>query len=208
MPNMLRGMSFVAALSIGAAFAADPAPEDALTPEDGAAAPVAAEAAAAPEAPAPAEALAASSVLSLSEEDRARAKKAYARCSACHLDTGAGVPGAFPPLGDQIASFASTEAGRGYLAMALRKGVAGRIEVGGVPYMGAMPAQYPALDDAGIALMLNYILTEFADDSLEALAVEGFTAEEVASYAEQFPSASAATNPSLRAAALESLAGE
>jgi len=36
----------------------------------------------------------------------------YKRCAACHLATGAGVPGAFPPLAADVRNLSQTAAGR------------------------------------------------------------------------------------------------
>lgn len=84
----------------------------------------------------------------------------YARCAACHTKTGAGVPGAYPPLGADFRNLAANPAGRRYLALALIKGLNGPITVDRKPYRGMMPAQ--GLDDAATAAVLNYIGTQIA----------------------------------------------
>lgn len=99
----------------------------------------------------------------------------YQRCAACHLPTGAGVPGAFPPLGADFRALAVTPAGREYLALVVIKGLMGPLTVEGKTYMGVMPAQ--PLDDAGVAAVLNHVATTIAKVG------EGFkpyTADEVA----------------------------
>lgn len=83
----------------------------------------------------------------------------YKRCAACHLPTRAGVPGAYPPLDDHIAAFATSEEGRTYLVTTILRGVAGPIDVNGVAYRGVMPAQ-AGLKDAQIAALLNYLVAE------------------------------------------------
>jgi mono/diheme cytochrome c family protein len=83
----------------------------------------------------------------------------YARCAACHTKTGAGVPGAFPPLGPDVRAMATTEAGRRYLALVVTRGISGPIKVAGKPYAGVMPAQ-GTLDDASVAAVLNHVGTE------------------------------------------------
>ncbi|WP_421846611.1 c-type cytochrome [Novosphingobium sp.] len=83
----------------------------------------------------------------------------YARCAACHTKTGAGVPGVFPPLGEDFRVMASSEAGRRYLALVVTRGVSGPIKVGGKPFAGVMPAQ-ATLDDASVAAVLNHVGTE------------------------------------------------
>jgi len=108
-------------------------------------------------------------------------KALYRPCAACHLPTGAGVPGAFPPLGAQVASFAASDAGRDYLIMTLKKGVIGALEVDGVRYMGVMPAQSPPLDDAGVAHVLNYVVAELT----AAEGAEPFTEAEVTAAADR-----------------------
>lgn len=85
----------------------------------------------------------------------------YGRCAACHTKTGAGVPGVFPPLGEDFRVLAASEAGRRYLALVVTRGVSGPIKVGGKPYAGVMPAQ-ATLDDASVAAALNHVGTEIA----------------------------------------------
>ncbi len=80
----------------------------------------------------------------------------YKRCAACHLPSGAGVTGAFPPLQTDFLSLAGKADGRRYLALALIKGIAGPLTVDGKTYRGVMPAQ-SMLDDAGIATVLNHV---------------------------------------------------
>ncbi len=82
----------------------------------------------------------------------------YGRCAACHTKTGAGVPGAFPPLGPDVRTLATGEAGRRYLALVVTRGVSGPITVSGKPYRGVMPAQ-GGLDDASVAAVLNHVGT-------------------------------------------------
>lgn len=99
----------------------------------------------------------------------------YQRCAACHLPTGAGVPGAFPPLGADFRALAVTPAGREYLALVVIKGLMGPLTVEGKTYVGVMPAQ--PLDDAGVAAVLNHVAANIAKVG------EGFqpyTADEVA----------------------------
>lgn len=84
----------------------------------------------------------------------------YKRCAACHLPTGAGVPGAYPPLGADFAKLAGSPAGRRYLVLAVLKGVSGPITVAGKPFSGVMPAQ--GLDDASAAAVLNHVASQIA----------------------------------------------
>lgn len=85
----------------------------------------------------------------------------YKRCAACHTATGAGVPGAFPPLQGSFRTLAASNEGRRYLAMAVMRGLAGTIEVDGRKYRGVMPAQ-AGMNDAEIAAVLNHIGTKVA----------------------------------------------
>lgn len=99
----------------------------------------------------------------------------YKRCAACHLATGAGVPGAFPPLRSDITALAAKPDGRRYLVLVVTKGVSGPITVEGKPYRGVMPAQ-AGLNDAQIAAVLNHVLATSAKGGT----AKPFTAAEVA----------------------------
>lgn len=102
----------------------------------------------------------------------------YNRCAACHTKTGAGVPGAYPPLGADFRSLAAKPGGRRYLALAVVKGLNGPISVEGKPYRGMMPAQ-GGLDDAGVAAVLNHVGGTIAKTGP---AFKAFTDKEVADY--------------------------
>lgn len=86
--------------------------------------------------------------------------KLYARCAACHLPSGAGVPGTYPPLGADFRAKAATPEGRRFLALAVVKGLMGPLTVDGKLYRGVMPAQ--ALDDEEAAAVLNHVGTGIA----------------------------------------------
>lgn len=85
----------------------------------------------------------------------------YKRCAACHLPTGAGVPGAFPPFGADFATLVKAPAGRRYVILGVIRGISGPITVGGKPYRGVMPAQ-AGLDDEAIAAVLNHVAMAIA----------------------------------------------
>jgi mono/diheme cytochrome c family protein len=85
----------------------------------------------------------------------------YKRCAACHLPTGAGVPGAYPPLGPDFATMAKKPDGRRYLVLAVIKGVSGPISVGGKPFRSVMPAQAGMSDD-DVAEVLNHVAQKIA----------------------------------------------
>lgn len=85
----------------------------------------------------------------------------FARCAACHTRTGAGVPGAYPPLGADFRSLAAKDAGRRYIVLAVTRGLMGPITVEGKAYAGVMPAQ-GGLDDAAVAAVLNHVGNQIA----------------------------------------------
>lgn len=101
----------------------------------------------------------------------------FARCAACHTKTGAGVPGAYPPLGADFRGLAAKPAGRRYIALAVLRGLSGPLTVEGKPYRGVMPAQ--VLDDASAAAVLNHVGTQIAKTGP---AFKAFTDKEVAGY--------------------------
>lgn len=100
----------------------------------------------------------------------------YQHCAACHLPTGAGVPGTYPPLAADFRAQAVTPAGRRYLTLVVLKGVMGPLSVDGKTYFSVMPAQ-SQLDDAGIATVLNHVATDIAK---VGEGFQPFTAAEVA----------------------------
>ena len=94
----------------------------------------------------------------------------YKRCAACHLATGAGVPGAFPPLAADVRNLSQTAAGRRYLALVVIKGVSGPLTVDGNLYQGVMPAQ-PNLNDAEVASLLDHVISKVAKGNARAFTV-------------------------------------
>jgi hypothetical protein len=81
---------------------------------------------------------------------------AFQRCAVCHLATGEGVPGAFPPLAGRVREIAGTPEGRRYLVSVPSSGLSGDISVGGVTYRGYMPQQN-GLSAEDLAGILNYL---------------------------------------------------
>jgi mono/diheme cytochrome c family protein len=120
--------------------------------------------------------------------------KLYARCAACHLPTGAGVPGTYPPLGADFRARAASPAGRRFLALAVVKGLMGPLIVEGKTYRGVMPAQ--ALNDAEAAAVLNHVGGRVA---MAGPSFRPFTAAEI--------KAARASGEGLNAAAVAKLAG-
>lgn len=86
-------------------------------------------------------------------------KALYQRCAVCHQTGGAGIPGIFPPLKNRLARIVASSAGRDYVTMVLTEGLTATIEIEGVSYVGAMPAQH--LTDAEVANVVRYIATDF-----------------------------------------------
>lgn len=80
-------------------------------------------------------------------------------CSGCHLSDGSGTPHKVPTLRNNLGRIVALAEGRGYLVR--------------VP--GSSQAM---LDDAGLAAVINWVLTEFNSETL-ADDFEPFTAEEV-----------------------------
>jgi mono/diheme cytochrome c family protein len=101
--------------------------------------------------------------------------KVYQRCAACHLPTGKGVPGAFPPLQADVRALAGIPEGRRYLALAVTKGLSGPLTVEGKTYRGMMPPQ-SGLDDEAVAAVLSHVTGNIASDDQ---AVKPFTTAEV-----------------------------
>jgi len=84
----------------------------------------------------------------------AAGKNVYEKnCVACHLSTGKGVTGAFPPLIGSSWVIGAPET----LVRILLNGMQGPVEVAGVTYNGAMPAWKEVLKDAEIAALATYL---------------------------------------------------
>lgn len=103
----------------------------------------------------------------------------FGRCSACHTATGAGLPGAFPPLNRDVRELAARPAGRRYLALVVMVGLIGPLDVEGHSFRNVMPAQ-TGLEPADVAAVLNHIGTTISHDGPPFRA---FTVAEVTGYA-------------------------
>jgi mono/diheme cytochrome c family protein len=79
-------------------------------------------------------------------------------CIQCHLETGMGVSGVFPPLAksDYLANYVDLS------IRALKYGMSGPIIVNGEEYNGVMQEQ--GLDDVEIADVMNYILNNWGNE--------------------------------------------
>ena len=86
----------------------------------------------------------------------------FGRCSACHTATGAGLPGAFPPLNRDVRRLAAKPEGRRYLVLAIKLGLIGPLSVEGQTYRNVMPAQN--LDAVTIAAVLNHVGMRISHD--------------------------------------------
>lgn len=102
---------------------------------------------------------------------------AYKACAACHLPSGDGVAGVFPPVADRVEHIAATDAGREYLVAVVSAGLMGPIQVDGTSYVGIMPGSGAALGAEQIADVLNYIAQELGEEVAEEF--QPFTLEEV-----------------------------
>ena len=87
-------------------------------------------------------------------------------CVQCHLDTGEGVSGVFPPLAKSDYLINNIEMSiRG-----LKYGLSGPIVVNGEEYDGVMQDQ--GLDDDEIADVMNYILNNWGNESKDMITEE------------------------------------
>lgn len=130
-------------------------------------------------------------------EDR---KAAFNVCTACHLPSGQGVPGAFPPIAERTAKIAALEGGREYLIGTVLYGLMGPINVAGQPYVGVMASQSGVLDHAGLASALNYAVFELSTDGVD---LNPFTADEVKQVADKWGAAGPGKTAEVRKAMLE-----
>jgi mono/diheme cytochrome c family protein len=126
----------------------------------------------------------------------------YQRCAACHLPTGEGIPGAFPPLQGRVASIAASEPGRAYLVAVVNAGLMGSITVDGIPYMGVMPAQGSSYDSQGISDMLNYTV-QVIDKANTSADWTPYSAQEVTALIKANNSPTSQGSAKLRQALLE-----
>lgn len=122
---------------------------------------------------------------------------AFKACATCHLATGQGVPGAYPPLSGRIASIASTSDGRRYLVAVPTFGLSGKVTIGTTDYRGVMPRQ-GGLSASDLAGILNYLATDLGGGK-SAETFKPFTAAEVEKLRKINPAMSPADVAKLRA---------
>lgn len=120
--------------------------------------------------------------------DRERGKSLYQPCAACHLATGKGVPGMFPPITQRLGMLAAKPKGRDYLVMLVQAGMMGSIVVEGVHYRGYMPAQGLGMSDEDIASVINYVLDTFNAETLDKN-WQLFSPSEVSAIKARYPDA-------------------
>lgn len=94
----------------------------------------------------------------------------YQRCATCHQATGAGMPGAFPPL-------AGSEWVTGKPDAAIRillHGVQGEITVKGAKYNSMMPAYGTGqeMSDAEVAAVLTYVRSSWGNKAAPVTAAQ------------------------------------
>lgn len=78
-------------------------------------------------------------------------------CALCHQRAGAGLAGQFPRLAGRAGEIAAKDGGHRYLIEVTLFGMAGTVQVDGVPVIGVMPP-FAMLPDEDIAAALNYII--------------------------------------------------
>ncbi|MFL2577230.1 MAG: c-type cytochrome [Flavobacteriaceae bacterium] len=94
-------------------------------------------------------------------------------CLQCHLDTGKGVSGVFPPLAQSDYLLNDLDLS----IKGIKYGMSGPITVNGEEYNGVMQNQ--GLDDVEIADVMNYVINSWGNKSKEVI-----TPERVASITE------------------------
>ncbi len=91
-----------------------------------------------------------------------------ANCAACHQPTGAGLPGAFPPLAgsDFLKNNDKTK-----IMSSVLQGITGKLVVNGVEYNNVMPAM-SHLADADIANILSYVYASWGNNGTTVSAAD------------------------------------
>jgi mono/diheme cytochrome c family protein len=92
---------------------------------------------------------------------RKEGQKVYANCASCHQANGLGQAGVFPPLAGSEWVTGNTER----LAMIIKNGVAGEIDVNNVTYNGNMAAIGANLNAKELASLMTFIRTEWGNDA-------------------------------------------
>lgn len=93
-------------------------------------------------------------------QDAKKGKEVFTKvCSACHQLTGAGIPGAFPPLA--ASDYLNKDVNRAIKTVL--NGLTGEVVVNGTKFNSAMPAQGAALSDKDIADVLTYVYSSWGN---------------------------------------------
>lgn len=100
-----------------------------------------------------------------------------AQCVACHQGTGAGIPGAFPPLDGSEWVVGDKNFG----IAAVHDGLSGEIVVGGNTFNSMMPPLGQTLSSQEIAAVLTYVRSAWSNDADEV------TADDVEQFAQEYP---------------------
>jgi mono/diheme cytochrome c family protein len=100
-------------------------------------------------------------------------------CAACHQATGAGVPGAFPPLAGHVGDLYVAD--RAIMPLTILFGIAGPIEVKGVTYASLMPPAGHLSDDV-LAALANHVMTAWNDAAALGDEFEPYQPEEFAAW--------------------------
>jgi len=112
--------------------------------------------------------------------DAAAGESVYAtHCAACHLPTGEGIPGAFPPLAGHVPELLAVEGGREYPILVVLYGLMGPITVHGQTVDSIMPPM-GYLTDEEVAAVLNYVATAWDHEEQLPEDFEPYEPEEVA----------------------------
>ena len=98
-------------------------------------------------------------------------------CMGCHQASGAGVPGAFPPVAGHVGTLYAADPA--YLVQLVIYGLQGEIIVDGTTYVGMMSG-LPHLSDADIAAVLNHSITAWGDADELGDAFVAFASDDVA----------------------------
>ena len=107
------------------------------------------------------------------KESMERGSEIYADfCVTCHLDSGEGVPYAFPPLAKSDYLLQQREAS----IHAVKYGLQGEITVNGTVYNSGMAAM--GLEDDEIADVLNYVMNSWGNTQEEMITVDEVAAIE------------------------------
>ena len=108
------------------------------------------------------------SVMAVQAGDAAKGKALYGtNCAMCHQATGAGIPGAFPPLA--ASDYLMEDKARAISAPV--KGLSEKITVNGTDYKSAMPAMAHLSDD-DVADIMTYVLSAWGNEGEDVTAAE------------------------------------